>query len=200
MASERSDAMRILLASHNAHKADEIRAMLPSGLALITLRDIGWTEPLDEPYHTFRENALAKARAVSAATGLPALADDSGLEIDALDGRPGVFSARYAGDTATDAENVEKVLREMKGVANRTARFRAVLAYVRPGQPELVVEGTVDGEIALEIRGEGGFGYDPVFIPDGFEDSFGVLSASLKNRISHRAVALRKWIAALADI
>lgn len=200
MASDRTGASRILLASHNAHKADEIRSMLPPGLELITLRDIGWTAPLDEPHHTFRENALAKARAVSGATGLPVLADDSGLEIDALDGRPGVFSARYAGAAATDAENVEKVLREMDGVTNRTARFRAVLAYVRPGQPELVFDGTVEGEIALQIRGEGGFGYDPVFIPGGFADSFGVLPASLKNRISHRAMALRKWISALADL
>jgi XTP/dITP diphosphohydrolase len=186
--------MRIVLATRNAHKAEEIRRMAPSWIEILTLDDIGWTTPIDEPYDTFEENARAKAETIFNACGIPALADDSGLEVDALSGRPGVRSARYAGDDQHDRRNLEKVVDELAGCTNRRARFRAVLAFcATPGYAELF-QGTVEGHIAETSRGAGGFGYDPVFVPEGFDQTFGELGPEVKNRISHRAKALHAFV------
>lgn len=186
--------MRIVLATRNAHKAEEIRRMAPSWIDILTLDDIGWTTPIEEPYDTFEANARVKAETIFNGCGIPALADDSGLEVDALSGRPGVRSARYAGDDQHDQRNLEKVLAELKNCTNRRARFRAVLAFcAAPGHAELF-QGTVDGHIADEARGAGGFGYDPVFVPEGFDLTFAELGSAVKNRISHRAKALRAFV------
>lgn len=189
--------MQILLATTNAHKAAEFRTMLPKNLDLLTLRDIDWTQPIDEPYLTFEENARHKALTLHRHTGLPVLSDDSGLEIDALDKRPGVHSARYAGNEQDDVKNRKKVLLEMAGITNRAARFRAVLVFCLSDVQALAFEGVVEGRITLEERGHGGFGYDPIFIPAGFSHTFGELPLSVKNRISHRARAFEKFLAFL---
>jgi XTP/dITP diphosphohydrolase len=186
--------MRIVLATRNAHKAEEIRRMAPSWIDILTLDDIGWTTPIDEPYDTFEANARAKAETIFSASGIPALADDSGLEVDALSGRPGVRSARYAGDDQHDQRNLEKVLSEMDNRTNRRARFRAVLAFcAAPGHTALF-QGAVEGHITEQARGTYGFGYDPIFMPAGFDCTFAELGPEVKNRISHRAKALRAFV------
>ncbi|HBG47143.1 MAG TPA: non-canonical purine NTP pyrophosphatase, RdgB/HAM1 family [Deltaproteobacteria bacterium] len=191
--------MRIVLATKNAGKAREISSILEgAGVELVTLAEYPELELPPETGETFRENALAKARFTSAATGLPALADDSGLEVDALGGRPGVRSARYAGAGATDRENYEKLLAEMKGVPmeSRGARFRCAVAFVGPGGPggiEELFEGSFSGSISEEPRGRGGFGYDPVFIVPGRGITVAELPPGEKDRLSHRAKALEAF-------
>lgn len=184
---------RVVLASGNAGKLREFGQMLAgSGVELVAQSELA-VEPQPETAPTFVENALAKARNVALATGLPAIADDSGLEVDALDGAPGVHSARYAGAAGDDEANVHKLLAALENVPpqRRTARFRAVLVYLRhAGDPApLIAQGVWQGRIAAAPRGEGGFGYDPVFeLPDG--RTAAELSPDEKNRLSHRAQAL----------
>jgi XTP/dITP diphosphohydrolase len=165
---------------------------------LISLDELAPTLILEEPFDTFRDNALAKARAVVAATGLAAVADDSGLEVDALGGRPGVFSARYAGESATDKENNAKLVKELIDVPEdgRTCRYRCVAVLLVPGAPELVAEGTCEGRIVLEGRGSLGFGYDPHVIPDGETRTMGEIPLDEKLAFSHRGRAFR----ALAEL
>lgn len=148
---------------------------------------------LEEPFHTFRENALAKARAVIAATGLPAVADDSGLEVDALGGEPGVFSARYAGEGATDAENNRKLVANLAGVPEerRTCRYRCLAVLVLPDGREFIAEGTCEGRVVLEGRGSLGFGYDPHVLPEGETRTMGEIPLDEKLRFSHRGRAFR---------
>jgi XTP/dITP diphosphohydrolase len=190
---------RIVLATRNAGKAAEFVRLLDGlPLAVEDLRQHPQAPEVEETGATYAENALAKARATAAACGLPALADDSGLEVDALDGRPGVHSARYSGGGAE--ENVRLLLRELQHVApaRRTARFRCVIAVVWPGGRELVVQGTCEGHIAEAARGLGGFGYDPVFVDPATGLTFAELPAATKNAISHRARAcdeLRRQLA-----
>ena len=185
---------RVVLATGNAGKQRELAALLaPRGLELILQTALG-IEPVEETGQTFEANALLKARHASQAAGLPALADDSGLEVDALDGRPGVWSARYAGPGASDAANNEKLLEELAGVPApaRSARYRCVIAFVREAddvQPVLA-EGSWEGFIATEPKGSGGFGYDPLFLPLGQQVSAAEMSAAAKNAISHRGLAL----------
>jgi len=195
--------LRLVLATRNEDKVHEIREALdglPVGLmSLIELPEIG---EIEETGDTLEENALLKAETVSAATGLPALADDTGLEVEALDGRPGVRSSRYAGEDATYEDNVRKLLKEMKGVppAKRGASFRTVIALVFPGGKSRTVEGYCRGSIELEARGENGFGYDPVFTPEGSSFTFAELTLAQKNAISHRGraiVAARRLLAGL---
>ncbi len=190
-----------VFATRNEGKARELAALL-EGVAARFESLAGRPEVTLPPEDaaTYRENALAKARAVRAALGVPAIADDSGLEVDALGGAPGVRSARYAGEGATDADNIRRLLAELAGVpaARRTARFRCVLALVRVGGDEIVVEGTCEGRILDVPRGERGFGYDPLFLPEGGTRSFAELPADAKNRISHRARAAAALRAALA--
>lgn len=185
---------KLILATRNKHKIAELQSLLQDlNLELLTLNDFPNHPPLIEDGTTFQENALKKARAVFQYTKLPALADDSGLEVFYLNSRPGVRSARYADDNATDEENNEKLLAEMLGVAprRRRAQFRAVLALNGQGFEELA-EGICSGKLAEAPRGTNGFGYDPIFIPDGFTKTYAELTAEEKNEISHRAKAAEK--------
>ncbi len=184
---------RVVVASKNPDKIREVEAVLAAmEHPWEIVRDLDWPD-VEETEDTLEGNALLKATAVSRATGLPALADDTGLEVDALDGRPGVFSARFAGPEGSYEANVDRLLSEMHGVEDRTARFRTAVAFVIPGADPVVVEGVVEGSITTERRGDGGFGYDSVFLVG--DRTYGEMSDAEKNEISHRARALR----ALAD-
>ena len=180
-----------VLATANAHKAAEVRAVLDA-LGMSVSPRPAWVADVAETGDTLEENALLKARALCAATGSSALADDTGLFVDALDGRPGVRSARYAGVDAVDADNVARLLGELEGVAApRRARFRTVIAVVDPDGREVVVEGVLEGAVVLAPRGAGGFGYDPVFEPDDTPGrTLAELAPEEKNVVSHRARAL----------
>jgi XTP/dITP diphosphohydrolase len=183
--------MKLVLASRNRHKLIELRMFLRDlPVELVSVDDVAPGLPLIEDGSTFIENALKKARTVFAHTSLTALADDSGLEVFFLNGRPGVISARYAGEGAGDTANNEKLLREMRGVAarRRRAQFRAVLALVGKGYEEIAV-GTCPGTLTESPRGTNGFGYDPIFRPDGFDRTYAELTQDEKNRISHRSRA-----------
>jgi XTP/dITP diphosphohydrolase len=193
--------MLLYLATGNAHKLDELRALAPwPGVEWRTLRDAPGFVPPEETGATFAENAVIKAEALAAFTGQAALADDSGLEVDGLGGAPGVYSARYAGVHGDDAANNRKLLAELGAGRDRRARFRCVLALSHgPGRTR-VAAGACEGRIAAAPAGAGGFGYDPLFIPDGFDRTFAELGAEVKNRLSHRAAAMRAAVAAWTDL
>ncbi len=191
-------AMRYLLCTGNPGKAKELREMLPPGIELATLNDFDLPKDLPETGRTFAENALQKARLGHERSGLPAIADDSGLEVEALGGAPGVDSAFYAGPQKDDRANVAKLLRVLEGATDRRARFRTVIALV-DGEGEHLFEGEVQGRIALEARGSNGFGYDPVFVPDAAEQTFAELPPETKNAISHRSHAVWKLARHLAE-
>lgn len=167
--------------------------MLPPGIRLFSLEAIGCTEEIPETGRTLQENAILKARHVWDHYGMACFADDTGLLVDALEGAPGVFSARYAGEEKNATANMAKLLRELHGVTNRTARFETVIALVLGGDIQCF-NGKVVGSITREPSGTGGFGYDPIFMPQGQDRSFAALSPEEKNRISHRALALRQLI------
>jgi XTP/dITP diphosphohydrolase len=184
--------MRLLLATNNPGKAQEIRAILNlPGLELVTPRELGKEFNPLEGGATFEENARIKAQSAFAQFGIPALADDSGLEVDALDGLPGIHSARFLGESSDYQKKYREVLRRMTGAPEprRTARFRCCAALVESGESVRLFLGVCEGKIALEPRGTGGFGYDPVFVPDGYAVTFAELPSEIKNRISHRARA-----------
>ncbi len=186
---------RVILASRNKGKLREICAILEKfGMETVSRDDAGLpTFEVEETGGTFEENSFIKAKAISDITHAITIADDSGLEVDALNGAPGVYSARYAGEGCTPADNNEKLLRELQDVpeGKRGAAFVSVITMLFPNGEQLVARGECRGRIALELRGEGGFGYDPLFIPDGESRSFGEMSADEKNRISHRARSLQ---------
>lgn len=192
---------RLVLATRNAHKTAEIRDLLEGHFEVTDLLAIPGSPEVAETAATFAGNAALKALAVSAHVGDWALADDSGLEVDALDGEPGVRSARYAGERATDAENNALLLARLATLpagTPRTARFRCALALARAGTMVATFDGTVEGHVIDALHGPGGFGYDPLFVPNGHDRSFGELPAEVKNTISHRARALalfRAWLA-----
>lgn len=191
--------MRVVLASGNRGKLRELAALLePLGHELIAQDALGVESP-PETGDTFIANALIKANHASRVTGLAALADDSGIEVDALDGRPGVRSARFAGDDATDEQNLAKLLSDMEGVPDerRTARFQCVIVLTRNSREPLIAQGTWEGRIATRPRGQHGFGYDPVFIPAGLTVTSAELDPSDKNTRSHRARALRALVSKL---
>ncbi len=184
----------IILATNNKHKIEELTTMLTgTGITVRSLRDVANIPPVDEDQPTLEGNALKKARTVFHATNIPALADDSGLEVFYLNGWPGVYSARYAGEGCTFDDNNKKLLKELLGVPprRRQAQFRSVLALVGSNY-EKVVEGKIDGMITEEPRGKSGFGYDPVFQPIGFTKTFAEMNPEEKNSISHRGLALLK--------
>lgn len=193
---------KLVIATHNTHKTDEFRALLGDGWEIADLTAHPGLVPPEETGVTFAENAAIKALAASAFLGpdVTVVADDSGLEVDALDGRPGVYSARYAGPGAGDAGNRDLVLAQMAAVPaeKRAARFRCVLVLARAGEVIATVAGAVEGRLADTAFGVGGFGYDPIFIPEGHDRTFGELPAETKNALSHRARALRELAAALA--
>jgi XTP/dITP diphosphohydrolase len=183
--------MKFVIATRNTHKLEEIRAIFNiDDLDVCSALDFPDIPDTVEDRDTFEGNAIKKAQELCDATGLMTLADDSGLEVDALDGAPGVYSARYAGEPCDYAANNTKLLRELDGKENRRARFRTVIALARPGEEPLTVEGFCEGVIIDQLRGELGFGYDPLFIPDGYDQTFAELPAEVKNKISHRANAL----------
>jgi guanylate kinase/non-canonical purine NTP pyrophosphatase (RdgB/HAM1 family) len=196
--------VKVVLASGNPGKLRELAQLLaPHGIRMLPQSAFGLQTP-PETGTTFRENALLKARYASHRTGLPALADDSGIEVDALQGRPGVYSARYAGEGASDAQNLEKLLAELQSVPDgaRAARYRCVMALVRGAQdPQpLLAEGTWQGQILRAPRGTGGFGYDPVFLPDGLDQTAAELPPAQKNALSHRGQALRALAARAGEL
>ena len=189
--------MKLVFASNNQHKLEEVRQVLPSNIVVISLNEIGFSQDIDETGMTLEENSALKAREVwewlvnrsllNEVDGV--FADDTGLEIFALGGLPGVRTARWAGEDACDVNNRQKALHELAGIEKREARFRTVVTLIKDGEMKQV-EGVVNGKIAQEEEGEGGFGYDPVFIPEGYDKTFASLSAEVKNSISHRGKAM----------
>ncbi len=190
----------IVLATGNKGKIREFSGLFKGVFGkIISLVDLESPPEVVEDGETFRDNALKKARAVSSYSGKPTLADDSGLEVEALGGRPGVYSARYAGKNATDKDNVEKLLTEMSGKQDREARFVCCLALVFPDGREIVVHGTSEGVISRDPRGEGGFGYDPIFYLPQYGKTMAEIEPELKNAISHRAQAADNLIKLLSE-
>jgi XTP/dITP diphosphohydrolase len=198
---------RLVLATHNAHKVGELRAILAPVLpgldpaSVVGARDVGAPEPVEDGV-TFVENALIKARALAAFTGLPAVADDSGLSVDVLGGAPGIFSARWAGRHGDDAANLALLLAQLADIAepHRTARFVCAAALVTPDGFEHVETGTLEGVLATEPRGTGGFGYDPILVPTGQTRSCAELTPQEKNAISHRGIAFRALVPTLVRV
>ena len=182
---------QLVIASNNKGKIREIRA-LTADIELLSLADIGFDQDIPEPYHTFEENALAKASAIYQFCGKNVFADDSGLCVNALHGAPGVDSAHYSG-SRDDEQNLLKVLKDLDGANDRSAYYKAVICLIWDGEV-YYFEGICDGHLTTEKRGNSGFGYDPVFIPDGFRQTFGELSPEIKNEISHRGKAVRKMV------
>ncbi len=183
--------MKIVFASNSDHKVREIKSILGNTFTLLSLKDINITEDIPEDEPDLEGNALAKARYINRATGMNVFADDTGLEIDALDGLPGVHSARFAGAGKNSAANIEKVLALLGNSENRDARFRTVIALIYDWK-EFLFEGVVKGTIIMEKRGTEGFGYDPVFLPEGKNLTFAEMDLAEKNSISHRARAFEK--------
>lgn len=191
--------MKIVFATNNAHKLSEVKAVLGDGYELVTLKEVGITEDIPETGDTLDENASLKARYVYERTGLDCFADDTGLEVEALGGAPGVRSARYATDGHDFAANNRKLLKELDGVTNREARFRTVISLIVAGE-EIQVEGVVNGVIALSESGSDGFGYDPLFIPEGKGVTFAEMSVDEKNSISHRGRAVAELVKVLHKV
>lgn len=191
----------MIFATANRHKLEEVRAMLPEDLQIRGLSDIGFTCDIPETETTLEGNALLKVRHICSRYGVPCFADDTGLEAEALNGAPGVYSARYAGvegsSEARAKANMNKLLHELDGKTNRNARFRTVIAYIDADNHQHLFEGTVNGRIIEEAIGSGGFGYDPIFIPDGYNVTFAQMPPDEKNRLSHRAIAFRNFAKAI---
>ena len=188
--------MKIVFATHNRHKVEEVQAVLGPSFQLVTAAEAGVAEEIPETQPTIEGNASQKARYVYEHTGLNCFADDTGLEVEALDGAPGVYAARYAGEHVSYDDNNALLLTNLDGKSNRRARFRTVISLIVDGQEHLF-EGTVEGVIATEPHGDGGFGYDPLFIPDGYTTTFAKMSPGAKNGISHRGRAVAKLAAFL---
>ena len=183
--------MQLIIATNNRHKVEEIEAALPAHIKAISLAEAIGPMDIEENGLTLEENAAIKARAVFRLSGIACMADDTGLEVDALDGAPGVWSARYAGDGCSFQDNIDKMLKALEGVSHRRARFRTVICLIMPDATEHFFEGVVSGLILPSSDGVGGFGYDPIFQPDGYHRSFAHMSLKEKNAISHRGQAVR---------
>lgn len=196
---ESSSPKTLVFATGNPNKKEEIAALIGSDVELKDLRDLGVTEDIPETGATLQENALIKAQHLWDRFGLPVFADDTGLETTALDNRPGVFSARYAGPAKDPLANMQKLLAELQGVADRSAQFRTAIAYIDSSGKPWHFEGIAKGKILEEPTGAKGFGYDPIFLPEGHERSFAQMSLEEKNGISHRAKAFRSFISFLED-
>jgi len=183
--------MELIFATNNRHKAEEIQRLIPRSIRVLTLEDVGLTEEIPEDQDTLEGNASQKSRYVYHRLSRSCFSDDTGLEIDALGGKPGVFSARYAGDDKDPEANMDKVLKKLKDEDNRRARFRTVISLILDEQ-EFIFEGVVEGHILREKRGDEGFGYDPIFLPEGSSLTFAQMPMNMKNRISHRSRAIKK--------
>ena len=190
--------MQLIFASNNPHKLDEVKAILaPTGIEIKSLNDIGFYQDIEETGLTFQENAAIKVNAIYSLKNVDCFADDSGLEVEALNGQPGVFSARFSGEHGNHQANNQKLLKELEGKPNRKACFKTVIALILHGSIHYF-EGRVDGTIAEKMSGKEGFGYDPLFIPEGYENTFADMPTEMKNSISHRKRALeemRKFLA-----
>ena len=184
--------MKIVFATNNSHKLEEIRQIFGSDFEILSLNDIGCHEDIPETANTIEGNALQKAQYIYDHYHMSCFADDTGLEVDALNGAPGVYSARYAGEGHDSEANMKKLLAELGENNNRKARFRTVIALIEEKGDIKTFEGIIEGHIAYEKSGHGGFGYDPIFIPIGYDQSFAELGAEIKNKISHRARAVQK--------
>ncbi|GET27137.1 non-canonical purine NTP diphosphatase [Prolixibacter sp. NT017] len=184
---------KLVFATNNPHKLRELREILGEQFELLSLNDIGCADDIPETGDTLEANAAQKSFYIWDRYHINCFADDTGLEIDALNGEPGVYSARYAGEAKDARENVKKVLREMNGENNRTARFRTVISLIIDGK-ETQFDGIVEGEILTETRGDAGFGYDPIFLPEGKQKAFAEMEADEKNEISHRGRAVAKLV------
>ncbi|MDD2283856.1 MAG: non-canonical purine NTP diphosphatase [Paludibacter sp.] len=182
---------KLVFATNNAHKLDEVKSVSRDSIAILSLKEINCFDDIPETADTLEGNALLKAQYIYNKYGYDCFADDTGLEVDALDGRPGVYSARYAGDEQDAVKNMQKLLSELDGVENRKAQFRTVVALIESGEIRYF-EGKITGKIIREPAGKTGFGYDPIFIPDGFSQTFAELGSDLKNKISHRALAINE--------
>ena len=182
---------RLVFATNNAHKLEEIRAILGNSIEILSLADIHCHADIPETADTLEGNARQKSRYVYEHYGLDCFADDTGLEVEALGGAPGVHSARYAGDAHNSEANMKKLLKDMEGIENRKAQFRTVFVLIIDGKEHLF-EGIVKGEITKNRKGTSGFGYDPIFIPEGYTQTFAEMGNELKNKISHRALATNK--------
>ncbi len=183
---------KLVFATNNLHKLEEINSLLSDTFQLLSLKEVNIFEDIEETSNTLEGNAIQKAKYVFERCGIACFADDTGLEVDSLNGAPGVYSARYAGEDATYADNVNKLLKEMQHIEARSARFRTVIAFF-DGNKTRTFDGVIEGYIAEKATGANGFGYDPIFIPKGYEISFAEMSAELKNQISHRALAFQKF-------
>lgn len=183
--------MKLVFATNNRHKLDEVRAIVGDRVDVLSLNDIGCYDDIPETADTLQGNALIKARYIHEKFGVDCFADDTGLEVEALDGAPGVYSARYAGEECDSEANMQKLLQNLTGKSNRNAQFRTVIALIIKGEEKLF-NGIVKGTITEEKRGDSGFGYDPVFVPEGCSESFAQMSGDMKNSISHRYRATRE--------
>ena len=183
----------LVFATNNPNKAKEVELILGPGYVIKTLKDIGCNDDIEETEPSLEGNALLKARYVKNKYGYDCFSEDTGLEVEALDGAPGVHTARYAGEGRDPDDNIQLLLRNLAGKSSRKAQFRTVIALIT-GETESLLEGVCAGSIAHEKNGTGGFGYDPVFIPDGYEQTFAVLGYDVKNKISHRAKAIQKLV------
>jgi len=185
--------MKICFATQNINKTKEVNQLLDGHFSVINLHDLNYLEDIPETASTLEGNSRLKARFSFKKFGMPSFADDSGLEVDALQGEPGVYSARYAGGERSDIANMQKLLRNLEGKANRSAQFKTVITLTwRNGEKQFT--GIVRGKIIHEMKGKDGFGYDPIFVPDGYDCTFAEMSREEKNKISHRAIAVKKLV------
>jgi len=185
--------MKVIFATNNAHKLQEVQSLLGNQFELVSLKDIGFEEEIPETQATIEGNASQKSHYIFDRFNMPVFADDTGLEIESLNGEPGVYSARYAGPDCSFQDNCDKVLKRLNGVSNRSAQFKTVVSLIIDGS-ETQFEGIVKGEMLEEGRGNDGFGYDPIFLPKGFKECFAEMSMQQKNEISHRGIAVRKLV------
>jgi len=190
--------MELVFATNNRHKLEEVQSLLGNEIKLLSLKEIGCFEEIPEDFETLKENAAQKARYVFDKYKINCFADDTGLEIEALNGEPGVYSARYAGEPCSFDDNMNKVLDKLKGIENRKACFKTVIALILEGK-EYYFYGQINGEMLKEKTGSDGFGYDPIFKPEGYDSSFAQMSLDEKNKISHRARATEKLVAFLKN-
>lgn len=190
--------MELIIASQNQNKLVEFKKILGDKINLFSLSDIGLNQEIPENEKTIKKNAMFKAKFVNIQTGKNVFADDTGLEIDSLNGEPGVYSARYSGVDRNSDKNIELVLRKLKNKANRNSRFKTIISLILDGK-SVNFEGVVEGKITEEKRGSNGFGYDPIFQPNGYSSTFGEMSLKEKNKISHRSIAINKMVQYLKE-
>ena len=190
--------MELIIASQNQNKLVEFKKILGAKINLFSLSDIGLNQEIPENEKTIKKNAMFKAKFVNTQTGKNVFADDTGLEIDSLNGEPGVYSARYSGVERNSDKNIELVLRKLKNKANRNSRFKTIISLIIDGK-SVYFEGVVEGKITEEKRGSNGFGYDPIFQPNGYASTFGEMSLKEKNKISHRSIAINKMVQYLKE-